>query len=118
MGGSGRNAIDGTHDAAPPEFNGVASFLQGFGLRMIEAADDTLAVRSFILNDDGVIARIEQTEYGSLAWFGHWRGGTNAGNADALDDVLQAVVRHFTRTVGRTPWRLLAWPSAMVETTR
>lgn len=117
MGGSGRNAIDGTHDAAPPEFDGGASFLDRFGLRMIEARDDALRVRTFILNDDGVVARIEQAEDGSLSWFGHWRGGTNTGTADTSDDVLQAVAHHFTRTVGRTPWRLLARPSAMVEAT-
>lgn len=118
MGGSGRDAFDDMDDAVPSEFDGGASFLQGFGLRMIEASDAVPRIRAFILNNDGVIARIEQAEDGSLSWFGHWRGGTNAGTADTSDDVLQAVVHHFTRMIGRTPWRLLAWPPATVGAAR
>ena len=117
MGGSDRNALDDMNGAAP-EFSGAASVLERHGLRMIECPDDAPRVRAFILNDDGVVARIEHAEDGSLAWFGHWRGGTNAGTAETSDDVLQAVLRHFTRTAERTPWRVLAQPSATLGAVR
>lgn len=118
MGGSGRDAFDDMDDTVPPELDGGVSLLEDFDLRMIEASEDISRICVFILNDDGVVARIEHADDGSLAWFGHWRGGTNAGTADTWVDVLLAVVDHFTRMIGRTPWRLLARPSAMVEATR
>jgi len=117
MSGSGGNTFDHNDDAAP-DFSGVPSLLEQFGLRMVEVPDKALRVRHFILSDDGVIARIEQADDGSLAWFGHWRGGTNAGTAETSNAVVQAVVRHFRRMNERTPWRSLAWPSAMVEAVR
>ncbi|MDH4992227.1 hypothetical protein QEZ48_15525 [Aquamicrobium lusatiense] len=87
-------------------------------MRIAEAPDDGPRVRAYILNDNGVIARIEDADDGSLAWFGHWMGGTNAGSAAMLDDVLDAIVLHFTKATARTPWRLLAWPSATIEAGR
>lgn len=118
MGGSGRDAFDDMDDAVPPEADGGVSLLESFGLRMVEASDDIPRICVFILNDDGVVARIEHADDGSLAWFGHWRGGTNVGTADTWVDVILAVVDHFTRTVGRTPWRLLAQPSVTVGAVR
>lgn len=118
MGGSERDVLEGFDDAVPPEFDGGVSFLEGFGMRIAEAPDGGPPVRAYILNDDGVIARIEDADDGSLAWFGHWIGGTNAGNAVTLDDVLGAITRHFTRATERMPRRLLAWPSELVEAGR
>lgn len=118
MGGSERDVLEGFDDAVPTEFDGGASFLEGFGMWIVEAPAGCPPVRAYILNDDGVIARIEDVDDGSLAWFGHWIGGTNTGSAITLDDVLGAIIRHFMKATGRMPWRLLAWPSELVEAGR
>jgi len=115
MGGSDRSAFDKSDVRLPPDTDGGVSHLARAGLRIVEVSEDAPRVRAFILNEDGVVARIEQAEDGSLAWFGHWRGGTNAGTDETSDDVLQSVVRHYARTVERTPWRLLVWPSETIS---
>ena len=115
MGGSDRSAFDNSDGLLAPDTDGGVSHLARAGLRIVEASEDAPRVRAFILNEDGVIARVVQAEDGSLGWFGHWRGGTNAGTAKTSDDVLQSVVRHYARTAGRTPWRLLVWPSETIS---
>ncbi|MBK1623112.1 hypothetical protein CKO32_05985 [Afifella marina DSM 2698] len=69
---------------------------------------------SYILNDRGVIARIETCQVGGLRWLGHWIAGTNAGCGTTEEELLRDIARQFDRATRRTPWRSLAWPAEMI----
>lgn len=110
-----RKVVDhALNDRSASGSHGLEALAEGLGLRIAPATVGPKNLLSHILNDRGVIARIETRPDGSLRWLGHWIGGSNAGCGTTQEELLPNIARQFDRATRRTPWRSLIWPAEMI----
>lgn len=84
-------------------------------LRIIPNTSEPAEIRFYIADDHRIIARIEETPEGEQRWCGHWRGGTNSGTVDSIDDVMPKIAYFFHKSTSRMPCRVLAWPLSILD---
>lgn len=110
-----RKAADhALNDRSASGSQGLEALAEGLGLRIAPATVGPKNLLSYILNDRGVIARIETRPDAGLRWLGHWIGGTNAGCGTTQEELLHDIAHQLDRATRPTPWRSLAWPAETI----